>query len=313
LIREFPETNIDDGRLIMYEKILVPLDGSDLAEIALPYAEVLAGALGCEITLIHVSESADEKYENMHQLYVEKIVEATRQGAERCRKNKRAKKIKVSSVHLTGHVAEQIVDYADKENIGLIVMTTHGRSGIRRWILGNVAAKVVRATDKPIALIRAKDTLPEACAERKLNKLLVPLDGSKASEVVIPHVSELASKLKAEVVLFQVVAPSYFVYAIPGEAVLQPHSPEDLQNMIEHSKFYLDKVGAEFRDKGIETTSEVGIGGPAEEIIRIADEMHVDMVAMSTHGHSSISLWAFGSNADKVLHAGNTPVLLVRT
>lgn len=297
----------------MYEKILVPLDGSDLAEIALPYAEELAGALGCDITLIHVSESADEKYENMHQLYIEKIVEATIQGAEKFRKNKRAKKIKVSSVHLTGHVAEQIVDYADKENIGLIVMTTHGRSGIRRWILGNVAAKVVRATDRPIALIRAKDTPPEARAERRLNKILVPLDGSKASEVVIPHVSELASKLKAEVVLFQVVAPSYFVYAIPGEAVLQPHSPEDLQNMIENSKLYLDKVGAEFRDKGIETTSEVGIGGPAEEIIRIADEIQVDMVAMSTHGHSSISLWAFGSNADKVLHAGDTPVLLVRT
>ena len=296
----------------MYEKILVPLDGSDLAEIALPYAEELAGALGCDITLIHVSESADEKYENMHQLYIEKIVEATIQDAEKFRKNKRAKKIKVSSVHLTGHVAEQIVDYADKENIGLIVMTTHGRSGIRRWILGNVAAKVVRATDRPIALIRAKDTPPEARAER-INKILVPLDGSKASEVVIPHVSELASKLKAEVVLFQVVAPSYFVYAIPGEAVLQPHSPEDLQNMIENSKLYLDKVGAEFRDKGIETTSEVGIGGPAEEIIRIAGEIQVDMVAMSTHGHSSISLWAFGSNADKVLHAGDTPVLLVRT
>jgi nucleotide-binding universal stress UspA family protein len=297
----------------MYEKILVPLDGSDLAEIALPYAEELAGAFGCEITLIHVSESADEKYENMHQLYIEKIVEATRQGAERCRKNKRTKKIKVSSVHLTGHTAEQIVDYADKENIDLIVMSTHGRSGIRRWLLGNVAAKVVRATKRPVALIRAKDILPDACADRKLNKMLVPLDGSKASEVVIPHVSELASKLKAEVVLFQVVAPSYFVYAIPGEAVLQPHSPEDLQNMIEHSKFYLDKVGAELKDKGIETTSEVGIGGPAEEIIRVADEMQVDMVIMSTHGHSSISLWAFGSNADKVLHAGNTPVLLVRT
>jgi nucleotide-binding universal stress UspA family protein len=310
---EFLEIALDDGRLIMYEKILVPLDGSDLAEIALPYAEELAGALGCEITLIHVSESADEKYENMHQLYIEKIVESTRQGAERCRKNKRAKKIKVSSVHLTGYVAEQIVDYADKENIGLIVMTTHGRSGIRRWILGNVAAKVVRATERPVALIRAKDTLPEACAERKLNKVLVPLDGSKASEVVIPHISELASKLKAAVVLLQVVAPSYFVYAIPGEAVLQPHSPEDFQNMIEHSKFYLDKISAEFMDKGIETTSEVGIGGPAEEIIRIADEMQVDMVAMSTHGHSSISLWAFGSNADKVLHAGGTPVLLVRT
>jgi len=130
----------------MYDKILVPLDGSDLAENALPYAEELAGTLGCEITLIHVSES-------------------------RYRKNKRSKKIEVSSVHLTGHVAEQIVDYAAKENNSLIVMTTHGRSGIRRWILGNVAAKVVRATDRPIALIRANLSGPRTHLPKRVQSV----------------------------------------------------------------------------------------------------------------------------------------------
>ncbi|MCK4362898.1 MAG: universal stress protein [Dehalococcoidia bacterium] len=292
----------------MYEKILVPLDGSELAEIALPYAEELAGALGSEVTLIHVFESAEDKYQHMYQLYMEKMVEVARQGAERHGE----KPVKVDSVYLVGHTAEQIVDYADREKIGLIAMATHGRSGIRRWFLGNVAAKVVRATERPVALIRAKDAHPEVRQKSILNKVLVPLDGSKESEAVIPHISELASKLKAEVVLFQVVAPAYFVYSIPGEAVQKLYSPEEMDKIKTKSEGYLDTVGAELRDKGINAMSEVGLGVPAEEIIRIADEIQADVVAMSTHGHSGISRWAFGSTADKVLHAGNTPVLLVR-
>ncbi|MCK5654430.1 MAG: universal stress protein [Dehalococcoidia bacterium] len=292
----------------MYEKILVTLDGSELAEIALPYAEELAGALDSEVTLIHVSESAEDKYLHMDELYMEKMVEATRKGAERYR----GKSAKVGAVHLVGHTAEQIVDYADKEKIGLIVMATHGRSGIRRWFLGNVAAKVVRATERPVVLIRAKDARPKVSQKRLLNKALVPLDGSKESEAVIPYISELASKIKAEVVLFQVVAPAHLVYSIPGEAVQKLYSPEEMEKIIAKSKGYLDTVGAELRDKGINAMSEVGLGVPAEEIIRIADEIQADVVAMSTHGHSGISRWAFGSTADKVLHAGNTPVLLVR-
>lgn len=292
----------------MYEKILVPLDGSELAEIALPYAEELAGALDSEVTLIHVSESAEDKYLHMDELYMEKMVEVARQGAERYR----GKPAKVGAVHLVGHTAEQIVDYADKEKIGLIVMATHGRSGIRRWFLGNVAAKVVRATERPVVLIRAKDARPKVSQKRLLNKALVPLDGSKESEAVIPYISELASKIKAEVVLFQVVAPAHLVYSIPGEAVQKLYSPEEMDKIKTKSEGYLDTVGAGLRDKGINVRSDVGVGVPAEEIIRIADEIKADVVAMSTHGHSGIGRWAFGSTADKVLHAGNTPLLLVR-
>jgi nucleotide-binding universal stress UspA family protein len=292
----------------MYDKILVPLDGSELAEIALPYAEELAGILGSEVILIQVSESTEDKHYHTHELYMEKMVEDTKQRVQRYVD----KPVKVESVHLIGHAAEQIVDYADKEKIELIVMATHGRSGIRRWFLGDVAAKVVRATERPVALIRAKDTRPEMRQKRLLNKALVTLDGSKLSEAVIPYIGELASKLKVEVILYRVVASTYFVYSVPGDAVERPYSPEDMQMIIMKAQGYLETAGAELRDKGINVRYEVGFGIAAEEIIRFAEEIQADMVAMSTHGHSGVTRWALGSTADKVLHAGNTPVLLVR-
>lgn len=296
----------------MYKRLLVPLDGSYLAESALPYAEELAGSLGSEITLIHVSEAGDDKYDHLYRLYMEKMVEATRQGAERCREKPGTKSIKVNSVDLIGHIAEQIVDYADNEKVSLIVMATHGQSGVRRWLLGNVATKVVMATERPVLLIRAKDTRPEVHEKQKLYKALVPLDGSKESEAIIPYIEELASRLNAEVVLFQVVALAYLVYSIPGEAVLQTHSPEEMETIVTNSGRYLETVGAELRDRGINTRSEVAVGIPAEAIISMADEIQANVVAMSTHGHYGISRWIFGSTTYKVLQEGNTPLLLVR-
>ena len=183
----------------MYEKILVPLDGSELAEVALPYAEELAGKLGSEVTLLYVGRSTDDPHAHMRQFYLQRMVEVIKRSAQESLEKPAAKEIKVKSEVLVGNPAEQIVDYADKENIGLIVMATHGRTGIRRWTLGSVADKVVRATKRPVVLIRAKDAYPEVRETSILNKVLVCLDGSAESEAVIPYIEDLAAKLDCEV------------------------------------------------------------------------------------------------------------------
>lgn len=271
----------------MYARILVPLDGSELAEISLPYAEELAVRLGSEITLLSVSESHESESYNELLTYALKMAEFTKNEVERNLAKLAGKAIKVDSKILVGHPAEEIVDYVDKADIDLIVMATHGRSGIGRWALGSVADKVVRATKRPVALIRAKGARPDVREKGILNKALVPLDGSKESEAVIPYIEELASKLKTEVVLLQVVVASV--------------------------ESYLEKVDSQLRGKGITVKSEVRFGSVAEEIIKLADEIHADVVAMSTHGQSGVSRWVFGSVANRVLHEGNTPLLLVRT
>ncbi len=295
----------------MYERILVPLDGSQLAEVVLPYAEELAGRLGSEVTLLSVSESDETDRYHEALTYIMRMVEPTKQGAERNLGKLVAKEVKVDSRTLVGHPADEIVDYAGKADIGLIVMATHGRSGIKRLALGSVAEKVVRTAKQPVALIRAKGARPDVREKGILNKALVPLDGSKESEAAIPYIEELASRLKGEVVLFQVLAPTHYVSA--GETATQvPYTVEEMKPLKVSAGDYLKKVAGRLEGKGITTRSEVRVGSAAEEIIKLADELYVDMVAMSTHGRSGVSRWAFGSVADKVLHAGNTPLLLVR-
>ncbi len=298
----------------MYSKIMVPLDGSELAEAALPYAEELAARLGSDIVLMHVYESGDEKHRRMHELYLQKAVEATKRGVKKHLAEGQEAGGTVEPILLLGHAAEQIVDYAEKENVGIIVMATHGRSGIRRWMLGDVAAKVARSTPKPVMVIRV-DGVVDPQGEQKvlLSKILLPLDGSKQSEVAIPHIEELAQRLKAVVVLLHVIAPTHFAYGIPGETVEMPFSPEDMQRFTEKSAEYLETVAEAFTKRGISTTTEVAVGTAAGEIIRLSEDMPADLIAMSTHGRSGIGRWAFGSVTDKVIHASKTPVLLVRS
>lgn len=292
----------------MYEKILVPLDGSALAEVALPYAEEMAGRLGSEVTILSVSESEDARNYYPHQLYIQELFEATKRRAERYLEKPGDRVIKVRSEMLVGHPAENIVDYAEKEDTGLIVMATHGRSGTKRWSLGSVADKVVRATKRPVALIRAKGVHPDMRDKGMLNKALVPLDGSKESEAVVPYIEELALKLKAEIVLLYILEANYEIY--------QTEQLKQLESLKASGKDYIERMAAQLKQRGITTNVEFREGLPgaeAAEIIQLADEICVDMVAMSTHGRSGVSRWAFGSVADKVLHEGNTPLLLVRT
>ena len=106
----------------MYEKILFPLDGSELAEVALPYAEELAGRLGSEVTLVYVREPDGDQSPHMYQCYMRDMVETTKHGAEKNLGKLVAKEIKVDSVILAGDPAEQIVEYADKKHFNLIVI-----------------------------------------------------------------------------------------------------------------------------------------------------------------------------------------------
>ena len=277
----------------MYEKILVPLDGSPLAEAALPGAEELAGRLGSEIILLSISESNEAEDYLKYQIYTERKVEEVRKHARKYLDKSADKDVTITPVVLVGHSAEEIIRYANRADIDLIVMTTHGSSGIKRWALGRMADKVVRATDHPVALIRARTPYSEIARKSITRKALVSLDGSEASEAVLPYIQEFARRLRTEVTLVQVVTRSYRVFA--------------------DAESYLEKVKEQFQSHGITANSVVRMGAAAEEIIKVADEMKTDIVAMSTHGRSGIGRWSIGSVADKVLRGGNTPVLLVRT
>ncbi len=147
-------------------------------------------------------------------------------------------------------------------------------------------------------------------------KILVPLDGSKVGEAALPYVEELVSKLspalKVEVTLFQVVS-SLSHWIVAGEASAQiPYTEKEMEQIKRKAMDYLNKAGEGLRSKGAIVKIKVGIGSAADEIIKAADEINTDLIAMSTHGRSGLSRWAFGSVTDRILRGGNTPVLVVR-
>ena len=147
-------------------------------------------------------------------------------------------------------------------------------------------------------------------------KILVPLDGSKVGETALPYVEDLIPKFlpepKVEVTLIQVLS-SLSHYVVAGEASARiPYTPEEIEQMKKLATKYLRKAAQPLKKKGATTKIRVEVGNAAEMIIKVADELNTDIIAMSTHGRSGLSRWAFGSVADKVLRGANTPVLVVR-
>ncbi len=147
-------------------------------------------------------------------------------------------------------------------------------------------------------------------------RILMPLDGSKVGEAALPYVEDLVSKLlpgsKVEITLLQVVS-SLTRYIVAGEVGVQvPYTEKEMEQIKKRATDYLKKAGKDLKSKGATVKIKVGIGNPADEIIKVANEINVNLIAMSTHGRSGISRWAFGSITDRVLRAATQPIFMVR-
>ena len=147
-------------------------------------------------------------------------------------------------------------------------------------------------------------------------KILIPLDGSKIGEAALPYVEELMSKLsprvKVELTLLQVVSLLTH-YVVAGEAATPVlYTEKEMDQIQQEARSYLNKVNESIISDKFSVDIKVVVGSPADEIIRVADDIDADLIAMSTHGRHGISRWAFGSVTDKVLRGGNRPILVVR-
>jgi nucleotide-binding universal stress UspA family protein len=286
----------------MYDKILLPLDGSKLAEEVLPYAKFLAGSLQLPIHLMHVNDpetAAPSAYAVQGADYL-KAVAATLPAS-----------LTVNCSVENGRAAEVIVDSASRDTSTLITMATHGRSGAQRWLLGSVAQKVLQASMNPLLLIRpSEETRPSA--EARLSTVILPLDGSHLAEKIFPHVVYLANRLKLEVVLIR-------TYTLPttGYFMATGVSPPDIGRMgtkiKEEIADYLQAKVEQLQAEGIEKVSFVAVEGTGpEEIIEPARKTTHNLVAMSTHGRSGIGRWVLGSVTDRVVCYCGDPVLVIR-
>jgi len=310
----------------MYKRMLVPLDGSELAEVVFSYAKELAGRLDLDVILFHVYGSDERELVPLHRAYVERAAEIIRRQSEEVRERTGiqpgGKAVEARGELAVGYPAEEILRYADKNKIDLILMATHGRSGIKCWAMGGVADKVLRMSKVPVWLVRAG--IPEEIVYDKwpTRTILVPLDGSKLAESVLPHVEALAKQRGAElvdVVLLRVceqpVIPSDYPPAMPLS--WEEHVEKEMVKARRVSEQYLTGVEKRLKDAGLRARSEVLVdktpwASPADEIIDYANRNPFNLIVMATHGRSGLSRWAYGSVAEKVLLGASSPILVVR-
>jgi len=211
---------------------------------------------------------------------------------------------------LEGKAAEQILDYAEKSDISLIIISSHGRSGIAPWSLGGTASKVLHRVGVPLIIVRAKET-PEESAEAGLfGRILVPLDGSERSAAVIPYMTELTKKLGSEVTLLQVVEPGKHVHTIGGLDYV-PFKDWDIDKVKTSAQRCLDEVSSKLAGTKAPVKCEVRVGDAAREIIKLAAETGCNLIAMSSHGYSGVEAWAHGSVTGKILQTSKQSLMFV--
>lgn len=308
----------------MYKKILVPLDGSELAEKVLPFAREIASRLGADIVFLHAYSPQESEPRDFYKSYIQEKVELLqkdlRETAGKSKSRRQSGPAKVEGEIVNGHPAEEILHYAEEKKVDLILMATHGRSGISRWAIGSAADKVLRSSAVPVLLIRANASEKITAGKNLMREILVPLDGSKLAESVIPHVEAMVKQDNsnpADVILLYVCEPmlsSHLSMALYMELPInwKKVSEEYISNSRKTAAQYLEGIASRLTQAGLRVKSEVAEGIPADKIINYSEGNPSTIIVMATHGRSGVRRWAFGSVADKVLTGSSNPVLLIR-
>lgn len=300
----------------MYKKILVPLDGSKTAENVLPYSRALAKRLGIPVELLAVVDFTElaRSVSAADGLFLDRLAkdEARRSGVYLAGISESFPGIAARCLVKQGRAADIIVEMSAAEKDTLIMMATHGRSGLNRFFLGSVTEKVLRATSSPLLVVRAKEGAV-AGDEAVFKSLVVPLDGSELAESVMPSVVALAQQLDLEVILFRAYAVPYGA-CTAGEGFYDPvNLKRFLARLREETIDYLENKTAELKRQGIEKVSYVAKEGlSADEIISFGRESPDHLIAMCTHGRSGVKRWVLGSVTETVVRHGGGPVLIVR-
>ena len=296
----------------MYTRTLIPLDGSKVAEQVLPYARFLAKALGIPVELLGVVDpdvlvpfSNPAQGRHLDTLVAE-TTSRTATYLDTTARSFQGPQVKCSVEK--GKPEDAIIEKAALDPNTLIVMATHGRSGIQRWLLGSVTDKVLHGSTHHLFLVRASDQ-GKTDGESALKTVILPLDGSALAEQPLPHVVDLAQKMKLGVVLVR-------AYALPPTISAEDYgyySADLLDQLESEAREYLQGKVNEVKQRGVErVTSVVTTGYGAEEIITLARNTAENFVAMCTHGRSGIKRWVWGSVTDRVVRHSGDPVLIIR-
>ena len=313
----------------MFKRILVPLDGSDRAEQAIPVAARIARASGGTVILVQATPSpVDSRAEKklLAEVYTENVIEEVKALANNYLDNARrmAELVGVQTETRVeyGNVAPSILAAVEPLEIDLIVMCSHGYSGFKRWALGSVAHKIVPHSPVPVLVLR--DGGPALTP--KPIYALVALDGSPLAESVLVPVVELlaalAPTMHKTLHLVRVVdLPATYSYGKFAANAFVDRSREDAKR---EAQTYLAAVAQRLADSedavpDLTVTTSITVNPDvAEALVQLTEQElhaggHFDLVAMATHGRGGLQRWVMGSVTERVLHATRLPILIVHS
>lgn len=313
----------------MYKQILVPLDGSERAERAVPVAARIARATGGTVVLLQVANLIFEygPYLGQGPVITTDVVEQELESAKiyltTVAGSAALEGVKTEIETMPGMEAQTILTYAQLRKADIIVMCSHGRSGFKRWALGSVAQKIVRHSSIPVLVLRKDTPKPEELLTGSLQPLhtLVGLDGSPLAEAVLIPAAHLTAALsiptQGELHLVQVIKSPI---AQPGLKLEEADAIKE--RAIRDASTYLSNIAAKFSqglgtELGLNITWSVAVGEDiANELIKRAelgnDSKACDMIAVATHGRGGVERWMLGSIAERILTDAKLPLLVIR-
>jgi nucleotide-binding universal stress UspA family protein len=296
----------------MFRTVLVPLDGSELAEHVLPLAAGLAERALGTLRLVRVHDTRPAAQ------YAAELTETDLRRQEQAYLDAVAGRLKLvrgvaaDTALLDGPVATALGEEARRVQAGLIALTTHGRGPLSRAWLGSVADELLRHAPVPLLIHRpAQEGPTDLGAAYLCHRILVPLDGSEVGDAALAPAAELARLFGADVTLLRVVEPVP-VLAPDGMGYLPPVLEGPLlDEMTTQARTGLDQTAARLRSAGLRVDGRVVVHELVAGAILEAAES-ADLIALATHGRGRVARFFLGSVADKVVRGAPCPVFVVR-
>ena len=299
----------------MINHILVPLDGSSLAEGVLPHVLAIAPVTNARITLSQVIEyehgsgetpAVDPIDWHLRKHTSERYLE---QIADRLQKSG----LSVEYTVLEGNPAECIIEFARNNNVDLIAISTHGLSGLSGWNVSSVVQKILLRSYKSILLIRAYKPASSVLSEVRYKRLFIGLDCSPRAEYILPVVMSLAQFYKSQLIFGTIIQKPQTINRFP----LSDQDTELIKQIVEKNheaaSHYFDQLLAQFSMKDIDLKTSIVVGENAFVILHdMVDEANADLVMLVAHGHSGERRWPYGSMATSFVAYGNTPLMIMQ-
>ncbi len=302
----------------MLDTILVPLDGSQLAECVLPHTVAIARSFDAEITLLRILEKNQVGVSAQFFDLLNWQINKTKASLylETIQARLQTSGLQARTMVLEGLVAEGITEYAQNQGMKLIVLSSHGRHGLTQWGISSITQKIILSAQTSLLIVRADRQYAQAgeSSENPIyQRILVPLDGSQRAENVLPIITQLSHFYKSQIHLVQVVQTPEMARQMPPvredidlSTQVVARNREEADNYLEHlkSRSYLEGIAVQ--------THLITSENAAVALHQLGEQEHIDIVTLSAHGYSGNHQWPYGSMVNNFIMYGKVPLLIVQ-